>query len=89
MRRDRGDTLVARRGDDDVARGQRAAPHADALRIDAFDSACKGNGRGPVGELAMHGDQLARLTVAVAEIAVVEQQHIEAGGGEALCIGSQ
>ena len=48
-----------------------------------------GDGGVPVGQLAGDAQQLARLTLAGAEVAVVEHQHGHAGRGEPLGIGVQ
>ncbi len=47
------------------------------------------DGGAPVLELAADAQQLARLALAGAEVAVVEHQRGQAGGGEALGVGVQ
>ena len=49
----------------------------------------EGDGGAVVGLLAADVQQLARRAGRVAEVAVVEEQHREAGGGEALGVGGQ
>ena len=49
----------------------------------------KAIGGAVVGLLAPDVQQLARLAAGVAEVAVVEEQHRDPGGGEALGVGRQ
>ena len=58
-------------------------------RVDPVQRAREGDRGAVVGLLAADVEQLARLAGRVAEVAVVEQQHGEAGGGEALGVGGQ
>src|SRR4051812_9510008 len=61
-----------------------ASPDGDPRGIDALERAGIGNCRSPVLKLTTDVQQLARLTVAVAEVAVIENQGREPGLGEAL-----
>jgi hypothetical protein len=68
----------------DVTAAERGSPDGDPRGIHTFERAGIGNRRSPVLKLTTDVQQLARLPVAVAEIAVIENAGREPGLGEAL-----
>jgi hypothetical protein len=68
----------------DVTAAERASPDGDPRGINALERAGIGNRRSPVRQLTTDVQQLARLTIAVAEVAVIEDESRESGLGEAL-----
>src|SRR5205823_3917313 len=81
--------LVASGGLDDVPAAERGAPQRDAVAVDPVETASVGKGGGPVAELALDVEQLARLAAAVAEVPVGEDQRGDAGIREAAREGLQ
>ena len=74
---------------DDVAAAERRAEQRDPLGSIPVEPARRRDRRLVVLLLAPDVDHLARAAAAVAEAAVVEQQHREAGVGVALGVGGQ
>ena len=87
LRDDRGDARVGRGERDHVPAGERRAEQRDAVTVEARQRPGVGDGGTVVGMLAADVEQLTRLAPARAEMAIVEQQDPEAGGGEALRVG--
>ena len=84
LRDDRGERLPLARHRQHVAAGERRPPRHDAVGVDVLERPREAEGRAPV--VVLHGDveDLTGLALAVAEAAVVEDDHDVPGGGEAL-----
>src|SRR2546422_1050790 len=70
-----------------MSTGQRHAPEHDLLGVDAGQPARVRDRGAVVVELSLDAHELARLALARAQVAEVEQQRVVAGGGELLGIG--
>ena len=84
---DRGDRAVTGGRLDHMAAAERGAPQGDPLAVDRVEAASVGERCGPVAQLALDVEQLARLAVAVAEVAVGEDQRRDAGVREPARVG--
>ena len=89
LRDHRPHLAVTRACDDDVATGERRAPQSDARLVDLGAGACTGDRGRPVLVLEADVDQLPRLTLAVAEVPVVEHKRGAAGLDKALGVGGK
>ena len=72
---------------DHVTAGERGAPDGDPVRIHALQAACEGDGAMPVAVLPTDVDELTRLAVAAAQVAIVEGQCRVPCRAEALGVG--
>ena len=84
LRDDRLDARVEQADEHGVAAGVGRAPDADACRVDAGQRGREGDCRAQIVMLLLRNDAAAIVAVAVAEMAIVEDDHREAGGPEAL-----
>ena len=89
QRDDRRDAPIVGGDAHDVTAGVRNAPQHNAFRVDARQLAGSGNRGAVVPALAWDRHQLARRPARRAEPAVVEQHHVQSGGGEAARIVHQ
>ena len=79
--------LVVGRGErDHVPAGERRAEQRDAPTIDPRQRPGEGDRGAVVGVLTADVEQLTGLAPARAEVAIVEQEHAEPGGGKALSV---
>ena len=83
-----GDAPVLSRGGQRVSPAHRGAEGRDPLRVDRGQGAGERDRRAPVLELERRLEEVG-LARAVAEPAVVEDERLEAGGGEALGEGAE
>lgn len=82
LRHHRRDPVVARGDAQHLSAAQRRAPQTDQIRIHIAALPDVGDGPVPVLELAFDVELLARLPVAGPELAIVEGERRDSGGGE-------
>ena len=87
LRDDGSDPIVLSGELEYVATAEGASPQRDARGVDAVEAASVGDRGTPIGKLAANVEEAQRLTLAGAEVAVVEDERGEPGGGKALGVG--